>query len=891
MRLGQLRWPKGAALAHHDGRVVRWVRALGRHQPAVYRSILVIDVEKFGDPARTNADQVAVRDGVYQALAGALASSGISRSSCRIEDRGDGALVLIAPEVPKSWLVTRLPIELAAALGDHNVTCAANARIRLRMALHAGEIHPDAHGVTGSAVTRAFRLIEAPALKSALDDSAGVLALIVSDWFYDEVVRHEPAAEPGCYRQVHAVVKETRAAAWIHILEVPAGKAVYQAESVTGEHPRRRARGGGGVARRKTGASLGGRSQLAPPRQLPASPPGFVGRDGELAQLHSLLPPPGRRRSGSVVIAAIHGCMAVVTSRCRLSGLAVRDGAQRINLDALPAAQAVAGWRRPPELPVSMLSPPPRRSWPACAGGYRSRCGSPPNGLPAAPVLPWPTWPVSWQARATGWICCVPVMMMPPLSGRCFPGRTTPLSPAAAGVFRSLGLLAGPDVCAPAVAALIAADTATARQLLELLAREYLVEQSGQDRYRLHDLLRLYAAERGLAEDTDEDRSAARRRVLDWYLHTAYAANGAITRVPRHFAPDAAAEGCVRLTFATARQALDWYGSEHANLMASIGMAAETGHHVVAWQIPAALWSYFVIRKPWHDVITSHQLGLAAAREIGDRSGEAWMLLFLGYAYRVRCPEEAIGYCHQALAIFRELGARLGQAHALYVLGLAYHELRRSEEALGYCQQALAIGRELGDRPSQARALTSMSAILRGVGRSGEAIGYCDQALAIFRELGDRWGQGLALTTSARTNMDLRRFEEAVTMCRQALSVHREIGDRNGEADALNTLSAAYRDMGRYREAVGYSRQALSIVREIGDRHGEGITLTKLGTALCADGQTGTARRCWRDALAILDGLASPKAGEARMLLEKLDPGEADQHVAETPGRSHAEHH
>lgn len=465
------------------------------------------------------------------------------------------------------------------------------------------------------------------------------------------------------------------------------------------------------------------------------------------------------------------------------------------------------------------------------------------------------------------------------------------LSPAAAGVFRSLGLLAGPDVCAPAVAALIAADTATARQLLELLAREYLVEQSGQDRYRLHDLLRLYAAERGLAEDTDEDRSAARRRVLDWYLHTAYAANGAITRVPRHFAPDAAAEGCVRLTFATARQALDWYGSEHANLMASIGMAAETGHHVVAWQIPAALWSYFVIRKPWHDVITSHQLGLAAAREIGDRSGEAWMLLFLGYAYRVRCPEEAIGYCHQALAIFRELGARLGQAHALYVLGLAYHELRRSEEALGYCQQALAIGRELGDRPSQARALTSMSAILRGVGRSGEAIGYCDQALAIFRELGDRWGQGLALTTSARTNMDLRRFEEAVTMCRQALSVHREIGDRNGEADALNTLSAAYRDMGRYREAVGYSRQALSIVREIGDRHGEGITLTKLGTALCADGQTGTARRCWRDALAILDGLASPKAGEARMLLEKLDPGEADQHVAETPGRSHAEHH
>lgn len=253
---------------------------------------MVIDVERFGDPARTNAHQVAVRDGMYGALARALAIAGISQSSCAIEDRGDGALVLISPQVPKSWLVTRLPIQLAAALGRHNATCSANARIRLRMALHAGEIHPDAHGVTGSAVTRTFRLIEAPALKSALDASAGMLALIVSDWFYDEVVRHEPAAKPGCYQQAHAVVKETRAAAWIRVVDPPAGKNVGQAKSVTGGHPRRRARGSGGAAGVETGAGLGDRSRLAPPRQLPSSPPGFVGREGELARLDSSLSAP-----------------------------------------------------------------------------------------------------------------------------------------------------------------------------------------------------------------------------------------------------------------------------------------------------------------------------------------------------------------------------------------------------------------------------------------------------------------------------------------------------------------------------------------------------------------------------------------------------------------------
>jgi hypothetical protein len=168
---------------------------------------LVIDVEKFGDPARTNAHQVAIRDGMYQALEGALENAGISPPGCDIEDRGDGAFVLVSPEVPKSWLVTRLPIHMAAALGRHNATCPANARIRLRMAVHAGEVHFDAHGVTGSAVNKTFRLVEAPALKSALDGSAGVLALIVSDWFYDEVVRHEPAAGPAYYRRVRAVVK------------------------------------------------------------------------------------------------------------------------------------------------------------------------------------------------------------------------------------------------------------------------------------------------------------------------------------------------------------------------------------------------------------------------------------------------------------------------------------------------------------------------------------------------------------------------------------------------------------------------------------------------------------------------------------------------------------
>lgn len=92
-------------------------------QPAVHCAILIVDVEGFGDPARTNADQLAVRDGMYQALRRSFSSARISWAGCVTEDRGDGVLVLVPPVVPKSWLVTRLPAYLAEALVRHNAAC------------------------------------------------------------------------------------------------------------------------------------------------------------------------------------------------------------------------------------------------------------------------------------------------------------------------------------------------------------------------------------------------------------------------------------------------------------------------------------------------------------------------------------------------------------------------------------------------------------------------------------------------------------------------------------------------------------------------------------------------------------------------------------------------
>jgi len=127
----------------------------------IHRAIMVVDVEGFGDPARSNLDQLAVRDALHRGLVQAFGDSGISWDICAWEDRGDGALILVPPEVPKTRLVIGLPGMLAAAVSRHNARCGLHERMRLRVALHAGEVYQDAHGVAGAAVNHTFRLAAA----------------------------------------------------------------------------------------------------------------------------------------------------------------------------------------------------------------------------------------------------------------------------------------------------------------------------------------------------------------------------------------------------------------------------------------------------------------------------------------------------------------------------------------------------------------------------------------------------------------------------------------------------------------------------------------------------------------------------------------------------------
>ncbi|HEV8556400.1 MAG TPA: hypothetical protein VGR06_08405 [Actinophytocola sp.] len=186
-----------------------------QYPPAVHHTIVVTDIENFTDPDRTNLDQLAIRRGLYEIIERAFAATRVDWTACKIEDRGDGVFVLIPADVPKALLATNMLSQLARLLRSYNAHRLTRTGIRLRVAMHAGKVHYDPHGVTGCAINHAFRLIETRAFKSALRASTGSLGAIVSAWFYEEVIRHYPVAEPGSYRRVR--VRAVNGGGWIRL--------------------------------------------------------------------------------------------------------------------------------------------------------------------------------------------------------------------------------------------------------------------------------------------------------------------------------------------------------------------------------------------------------------------------------------------------------------------------------------------------------------------------------------------------------------------------------------------------------------------------------------------------------------------------------------------------
>jgi hypothetical protein len=182
---------------------------------ALYKAIICVDIERFTDSARRDKHRVAMRNALYAALERAFTRSRIPWSECHIEDRGDGAFILVDPDVPKARLADPLPFELATELSRHNETADSETRVRLRVAFNAGDVYIQRNGVVGDPVNLTFRLLDAPEFKQALREAPGDLALITSAAFYQEVISQGGTVDLSAYRSERVSTKDATAQAWI----------------------------------------------------------------------------------------------------------------------------------------------------------------------------------------------------------------------------------------------------------------------------------------------------------------------------------------------------------------------------------------------------------------------------------------------------------------------------------------------------------------------------------------------------------------------------------------------------------------------------------------------------------------------------------------------------
>jgi hypothetical protein len=183
-----------------------------------HRTVVAVDVAGFGRHARNNTNQVRVRDGMYGAIEHAFVSVGIPWTSCDQWGTVDGVLVLVPAEISKTLFVNYLPDALVKELTIHNRTHPPSEKIRMRLALHAGEISYDSHGAAGAAITNTCRLLESGTLKLAHAQSSAVLAIISSDWFYDEVIRHSELSRSESYWPHSVMDAATMTRAWVRLL-------------------------------------------------------------------------------------------------------------------------------------------------------------------------------------------------------------------------------------------------------------------------------------------------------------------------------------------------------------------------------------------------------------------------------------------------------------------------------------------------------------------------------------------------------------------------------------------------------------------------------------------------------------------------------------------------
>jgi tetratricopeptide (TPR) repeat protein/transcriptional regulator with XRE-family HTH domain len=547
------------------------------------------------------------------------------------------------------------------------------------------------------------------------------------------------------------------------------------------------------------------------------------------------------------------GSLVLVTSRRRLAAL---DDTAVISLDTLPPAEAAL-------LLVRLAARPGLHTEDEAAGEITRLCGYLPLaiGMLASQLRHHPRWIAGQLAEQLAAARDrLALMHAENLSvAAAFGLSYADLTPGPQRLFRRLGLVPGPSFDVRAAASLDSTSLDAARQQLAELYGQHLITEPAPDRYQLHDLLREHA--RALAATDDPaDSDTAVDRLLDYYLHTA-AAGGvhfrSWARTYRHpppSRPPGDVPGLSELGQATA-----WMEVERPNLHAAVDYAAATGRSLPAVQIPAAMSGFLTARGLWDESRALHETALAAARESGDRGGQAIAQGELGVlGWLTGDFPEAASRLADSATLYGEIGDLPDQSYVLTLFGYMHRLTGDCPAAFAAYQQALELARRAGDVLAEAEALDNLGETQHLTGDYQAATASQEMALRLYREAGDQHGQAMALNDLGTIHQETGEYSLSAATQRQALDLFRDLGDRLGQAIALNDLGIVQRETEDYQAAENSHQQALAVFRDFGHQLGQAEALNRLGDLSTRTSATGQARECHTRALDIARDIGMP---------------------------------
>ncbi|WP_223199037.1 tetratricopeptide repeat protein [Solihabitans fulvus] len=530
-------------------------------------------------------------------------------------------------------------------------------------------------------------------------------------------------------------------------------------------------------------------------------------------------------------------CTVLVTSRDRLTGLAVAHGALPVPLDVLTDADAH-------DLVARRIGHDRLAAEPEAAAALLRHCAGLPLALAvvAARAALYPDIALAVLAgelRDTATRLGALDAGDPAASVRTVLSWShAALEPEQAQVLALLGGAPGPDICLAAAASLTGRSESEVGAALRALERVSVIERHTRGRYRMHDLVKVFAADqarRDLPEDTVDD---ALRRLVGFYLHTADAADRLLAPHRQSATPDPLEPGCVPLPLTDAAAALAWFDAEHQCLLPAVQTAASRGWHQAVSNLAWSLGTFHARRGHRHDQLAISQIGLASAEHLPDP------------AARIRANR---------------------------VLGYAYSDVGRHDEAIVHMDRSLGLAEQHHDRLSQAHVHRMLGRAWEQRGDDRRALEHATRALDLYRALDHVMGEADAHNLTGWFHAQLGDYDRARAHCRAALETHRRRHDPEGQAGALDSLGYIDHRTGDHHQAVRHYRQAISLRRDLGHTYQIAESLERLGYSHLALGQREQARTVWREALELYQA-RRPSADEERIqdALDSLDTGQPE---------------